>query len=333
MSDSPPTTDTPEALQVADVPHLRAKVVALLLLMAALVLAAIGYLLYARGAFEPTQRLVLIADNSEGVQVGMDLTFSGFAIGRVRRIELGEDGTARILIDVPRKDARWLRTSSVFTLLRGFVGNTNLRAYSGILSDPPLPDKAERRVLAGDAGAEIPKMLGAVRELVQHITLLAAPDAALASSLANLQIATDKLNGPQGALGLLLGKPADAAKLMQTLDRTNALLARVDGLASHVDTLVVKADAQVFGAQGLLPETRSAVLQMGALLGDARATLGRVDAVLAEAQGVAANARSATADLGPLRAEVETSMRKLQGLVDQINRQWPFARDNELKLP
>ena len=46
------------------------------------------YLLYARGAFESTQELVLVADDSEGVTVGMDLTFSGFPIGRVRRIDV-----------------------------------------------------------------------------------------------------------------------------------------------------------------------------------------------------------------------------------------------------
>ena len=61
------------------------------------------YLLYARGAFEPTQTLVLTADDSEGVVVGMDMTFSGFPIGRVRRIELAEIGNARIVVDVPRK--------------------------------------------------------------------------------------------------------------------------------------------------------------------------------------------------------------------------------------
>ena len=323
----------PQAPQEPQVPHLQAKAAALLLLLAALLLAVIGYLLYARGAFEPTQRLVLVADNSEGVLVGMDLTFAGFAIGRVRRIELGDDGNARIIIDVPRKDARWLRSSSVFTLVRGFVGNTNLRAYSGILSDPPLLDNAERRVLAGDASAEIPKMVAAVRELVQHITALAAPDAALAGSLANLKTTTDRLNGPGGALGLLLGKPDDAAKLMQTLERTNALLARVDTLTGHVDSLVLKADAQVFGNQGLMPQAQSAISQLAPLLTDARATLSRVDALLAEAQGIAANARSATTDLAPLRAEVEASLRKLQGLMDQLNRKWPFARDSELKLP
>ena len=315
------------------VPHLQAKATGLLLLMAVLVCAAIGYLLYARGAFEATQRLVLIADDSEGVVVGMDLTFSGFPIGRVHRIELGADGNARILIDVPRKDARWLRTSSVFTLVRGLVGNTNLRAYSGVLADPPLPDNAERRVLAGDATGEIPKLMAAARGLIENLNRLAAPDAALAGSLGNLQAATERLKGPRGALGLLLGNEADAAKLMQTLDRTNALLARLDTLAGRADTLAVKADAQVFGPQGLLPETRATVLQLGALLGDARATLSKVDGVLAEAQVIASNTRSATTDLGALRAEVETSLRKVQQLVDEVNRQWPFARDTELRLP
>jgi phospholipid/cholesterol/gamma-HCH transport system substrate-binding protein len=48
---------------------------------------------------------------------------------------------------------------------------------------------------------------------------------------------------------------------------------------------------------------------------------------------VGANAREATTDLGALRAEVEASLRKVEGLVNEVNRKWPFARDTELKLP
>ena len=43
------------------------------------------YALYARGVFEATQRLTLVSDNAEGVSLGMDLSFSGFPIGRVDR--------------------------------------------------------------------------------------------------------------------------------------------------------------------------------------------------------------------------------------------------------
>ncbi len=302
------------------------KAALLLTLLFLLIAGTVVYLLYARGAFEESQRLVLIADDSEGVTVGMDLTFSGFPIGRVRRIELAEDGITHIVIDVPRKDARWLRESSVFTLTRGLLGNTALKAFSGILSDPPLPDGAERKVLVGDATAEIPRLVADMRELVANLRALTAQGSSLASSLSNVRDVTEKLKGPGGALGMLLGNEADAKKLITALDRANSLLARVDGLAA-------KADAQAFGPEGLVPEARAAIVQLNAALSDARTSLKKVDGILADAQIAAGNARDATADLATLRAEVDTSLRKVSRMIDEVNRRWPFARDPKLKLP
>ena len=136
-----PTPPTPEP-KTAAIANIEVKAVLLLLLMLALMAGTVAYVLYARGAFERTQALVLLSDDSEGVVVGMDITFSGFPIGRVRRVELADKGNVRIIIDVPSKDARWLRTSSVFTMESGLVGNTKIRAYSGVLTDPPLQDGA-----------------------------------------------------------------------------------------------------------------------------------------------------------------------------------------------
>lgn len=318
--------EQPSSASPPGVAHLQLKAAALLVLMLALVGGAALYLMYARGVFEATQRLVLIADDSEGVVVGMDLTFSGFPIGRVRRIELADDGNARILVDVTRSEAHWLRTSSVFTLVRGVLGNTNLRAFSGVLADPPLEGGAVRTVLRGDATNDIPRVIGAARELLQNLSALTAADSALGASLANLKATTAKVNAAGGALGVLLGGDAEARKLLAALDRTNALLGRVDAMAA-------KADGQLFGQGGVLPETRATVVQLRELLGDARASLKRVDAVLVEAQAVGANARTASGDLGALRSEVDASLRKVEQLVDEVNRKWPFARDTELRLP
>jgi phospholipid/cholesterol/gamma-HCH transport system substrate-binding protein len=321
--DTPPT-GTPLAMPT--VPNLELKALLLLVFMAVLVVGSALYVLYARGAFESTQKLVLLSDDSEGVVVGMDMTFSGFPIGRVRRIELAEDGKARIIVDVPTRDAHWLRTSSVFTLVRGLVGSTNIRAYTGMLKDPLLPDGAVREVLRGDTGAEIPKLVAAAKELLDNLNSLTASEGAIGASLGNFQKLTERLNGPGGAMSVLLGNDQQAKKLIATLDRSNALLLKLDGLAA-------KADTQVFGAKGVMPETRATVVQLNALLGEARNSLKKVDAVLVEAQAVGANARAATDDLGALRAEVESSLRKVDGLVNEINRKWPFARDTEIKLP
>lgn len=320
MEDLPPVPTSSDALE--------RRAAWLLALLVGLIVGTVLYVLYARGAFEPTQALVLVAEDSEGVVVGMDLTFSGFPIGRVRRIELAADGSARLIIDVPRKDAHWLRTSSIFTLSRGLFGNTAIRAYSGILEDPALPGGAERKVLSGDASAEIPRLVTAARELIANLTQLTSADSALAGVLDNVRSASGRIDqrlaDKRNLLEQLLGP--DAPKVAAALDRSNQLLARLDGL-------VQRADARVLGDKGLVDDVQVAVRQLDGLLADTRGSLKKVDALLAEAEVVARNAKLASTDLGTLRAEVEANLRKIEQLVTDLNRRWPFTRETELKLP
>lgn len=301
------------------VAHVETKAVILLVLMTALIATFLLYVMYARGVFESTQRLVLVAENSEGVIPGMDMTFSGFPIGRVQRVELAPDGKARILVDVPRKDAKWLRTSSVFTMEKSMVGETRIRAYSGILTDPPLEDNAVRSVLAGDTAAEIPKLVASARTLLENLDNMTRSDSAINNSLANLEAATGRFAGKYGLLGGALGSDAEARKLLQTLE--------------HIDALILKADKRVFGKAGVMDDTQAAIQQLHVVLKDASESLKKLDAVLVEAQAVAGNAKTATKDLGALRSEVDASLRKVTRMIDEINRKWPFASETELKLP
>lgn len=316
----PPSEPTP------NLAHVESRAIILMVLVTALVCGFLLYVMYARGVFESTQQLVLVADDSEGVIVGMDLTFSGFPIGRVRRIELSPEGKARMVIDVPRKDAHWLRTSSIFTMERSMVGETRIRAFSGMLSDPPLPENAERTVLRGDTTAEIPRLVASTRALLENLENMTGPESSINTSLGHLRTVTERLTGRYGVLTGMLGSEDNAKKVIATLDRANTSLDRANAL-------LAKADQKVFGSQGVMDETQAAIAQLTGVLTDTRASLKKVDAVLAEAQAIGANARVASADLGALRAEVEISLRKVSQLVDEINRKWPFARDTEIKLP
>jgi phospholipid/cholesterol/gamma-HCH transport system substrate-binding protein len=312
-------TESEADLPAEPVAHVEIKAVILLVLMAALVITFLLYVMYARGVFENTQRLVLVSEDSEGVIPGMDMTFAGFPIGRVQRVELAPDGKARILVDVTQKDAKWLRVSSVFTMEKSMVGETRIRAYSGILTDPPLEDGAMRTVLRGDTAAEIPKLVASARTLLENLESMTASGSSINNSLANIDTLTGRFSGKYGVLGGALGSEAEARKLLQTLER--------------VDTLLVKADQRVFGKQGVMDDAQAAIRQLNVVLKDASNSLKKVDAVLAEAQQVAGNANAATKDLGALRAEVDASLRKVTRLIDEINRKWPFARETELKLP
>jgi len=315
------------------VPHLAVKATLLLLFTIMLIVGTALFLLRARGYFEPKQTLVLITDNSEGVSAGMDLTFSGFPIGTVEKVALGEQGNVRIQIAVIKRDARWLRTSSVFTLVKGLLGAPQLRAYSGVLTDPPLADGAERPVLRGDANEELQRVIGATRDVLDNLNDMTTASSELNQAMANLKVFTQKLQSRQGALHAVFGNEEDARKLVTALDGANAAMARMDRLMGSADRLVTNADREVFGPNGLSNESRTAIRQLQGILTDARGSLQRVDAVLTEAQGIGANVRSASADLGSLRGDVEVNLRKIEDLINDLNRKWPFAKDREVQVP
>lgn len=313
--------------------NLQFRVGLLLGLTLMLALGFVIYVLYARGVFEATQQLTLVADNVEGVSIGTDLTFSGFPIGRVRRISLADDGRARIEVQIPRTEAKWLRVSSVFTLERGIVGSARLRAFTANLEDPPLPDGAQRSVLRGDTQEEIPRMVANLRNVLQNVEQLTGPGGSLHASLGNVHALTERLNGAHGALEAVLGSDEEAKKVVAALDRANALLASLTGVARRADATMAKADQRLLGEGGVVEGIESVVEQANGMLGELRESLLRLDRILEDAQAVSGNARAATHDLGALRAEVDASLRKVNGLIDEVNRKWPFRRDSEIRLP
>jgi phospholipid/cholesterol/gamma-HCH transport system substrate-binding protein len=314
------TDQIPDSALPDEPKHVETKAVILLVFLGLMICGFVFYVMYARGVFEPTQRLTLVADDSTGVIPGMDMTFAGFPIGRVRQVELADTGKVNILVDVQSKDAKWLRASSVFTLESSIVGETRLRAYTGVLTDAPLPAGSTRTVLRGDATAEIPRIVATARGLLENLETMTSSGSDVNTSLSNLSAVTGRMSGRYGVLGGALGGDEEAKKLMEALDRVNLILA--------------KADQRVFGQAGVMDDAQAAVRQLDVVLKDASATLKKVDAVLVEAQAVGANTREATEDLSALRGDVDASLRKVNRLVEEINRKWPFARTTpEIKLP
>ena len=306
------------------------------MLLAATILIAGGFVLYvlfARGTFEHTQKLYLVAGDVEGVNVGLNITFSGFPIGRVRRITLGEDGKAKIEIAVREDDAKWLRKSSVFTIERGLVGGAKIRVYTGNLQAAPLEDGAVRPVLRGDTTEEMPQLVATARGILENVERLTSSGGAVQATFANLQKLSERMSGPHGMLGALLGNEQEVAKVIGTIERANTLLATLERTTTRLDTLLANADQRVLGDGGVVDQTRKTVVQAEALLGDVRGSLKKLDALLAAAQSVSSNAKSATADLGQLRAEVDENVRKISRLVDEMNRKWPFQRESGITLP
>lgn len=319
----PSLNNTPDTTESA-LRNLHFKAVLLLISLLFIIVVSVFYIMYARGIFDQTQELVLLADDSEGIKPGMDLTFSGFPVGRVRNVALADNGSVRIYIDIPNKDAKWLRTTSVFTIENSLVGTTKLRAYSGVLTDPQLPPHAERTVLKGDASSELPKLVASMKDLSDNLVRMTSEDSALNNTIGNAEQLTLALKNPKGALKTLLGE--DANQISLALKQTNAILAQAQKLTQ-------KTDQKVFGETGLINDSQKTVRNLNATLEDTRNSLKKMDAILADTKIITANTKDATQDLIILRQEVDANLRKIDSLVNDINRKWPFARDTEIKLP
>jgi phospholipid/cholesterol/gamma-HCH transport system substrate-binding protein len=261
----------------------------------------------------------------------------------VTRIRLGEDGNAHIEVDIPQSEAHWLKVSSVFTLERNLLGGTKLKAYSGILEDPLLPDGAVRPLLRGDATADIPKVAGTARELLENLQTLTGSNSPLVRSLEAIEVASQRLASNRGALAVLMGNTQGADQLQEAIGDLQQLIAatneKVLGLRPSSTNNSTTASASIVGPANAPTSTLESVnktLQATeATLRKAQESLTKLDAVLDDTKAITRNARAASQDLELLRYEVEASLRTADELMRDVQRVWPLSQDPEkgLALP
>ncbi len=103
-----------------------------------------------------------------------------------------------------------------------------------------------------------------------------------------------------------------------------------------MDHVVRRADQQVFDADGVMPQVRHDGTDPQSIAAETRASLKKLDAVLANAESISANVNDASSDLGQLRNEVESNLRKIEDMLTDLQRKWPFAqgaKEAEVQLP
>jgi phospholipid/cholesterol/gamma-HCH transport system substrate-binding protein len=312
----------------------------ILTLIPVIAIGLLLYSLYARGVFDRTQALTLLAADAEGVAVGMPIMFAGFPIGQVSSMALDELGRVRIGVRIKVKDSRWLRTSSEFSLEKQLLGGAKIRAVSARMQDPPLPAGSERPLTAKDSAQDIPQVIARVNSILQNVDEFIRPDSSFNLALANLKSVMERMAGDYGVLGGVTGSPERAKKVLETVDGVTALIASLKGVTTRADGMLAKTDDRMFGQGGVMDEAKQSITQLNIILAETRESLKKADAVLAAAQATATefksaatNVKDATTDLGALRVEVDESIRKVNGLIDEINRKWPFARKAEIRLP
>lgn len=295
---------------------------------ASLFLAAVFvvYLLHARGFFEDIFELRLAAASADGVAPGVPVVFSGIEIGRVTTLGLNENGGIVIHAEFLDRNAKWLRETSTFTLDKPLVGGAKIRVDSPDLDAPALADGSTVLLLSSDISKEIPALVERVKAILANVEHLTRKDGEVNATLANVEKLTARMTGEYGMLEGLLGSAEKARAVTDSLDKTRALIIKLDGMA-------LKTDQWLFAPDGVAAETRASLAQVRLMLNDAQASLKKADAVMANAVDISADVKQGTQDIAALRSEIDDAVRKANALVNEINKKWPFARDPEVKLP
>ena len=295
---------------------------------ASLFLAAVFvvYLLHARGFFEDIFELRLATASADGVAPGVPVVFSGIEIGRVTTLGLNENGGIVIHAEFLARNAKWLRETSTFTLDKPLVGGAKIRVDSPDLDAPALADGSTVLLLSSDISKEIPALVERVKTILANVEHLTRKDGEVNATLANVEKLTARMTGEYGMLEGLLGSAEKARAVTDSLDKTRALITKLDGMA-------LKTDQWLFAPDGVAEETRASLAQVRLMLNDAQASLKKADAVMANAVEISADVKQGTQDIAALRSEIDDAVRKANALVNEINKKWPFARDPEVKLP
>ena len=291
------------------------------------------YILYARGFFEDTYRLQLAASTADGVAPGVPLVFSGIEIGRVSTLGLNENGGIVIHAELLARNAKWLKANSTFTLDKPIVGGAKIRIDSPDLKAPALPENSTMLLLTSDITKEIPVLVERVKAILANVEHLTRKDGEVNGTLANLETMTGRMTGEYGMLEGILGSPEKARGVTDSLDKTRALITKLDSLALKMDGMAGKADKWLFAPDGVALQTREALAQVQLMLADAQSSLKKADALMTNAVAISADVKEGTQDFAKLRTEIDDAVRKANALVNEINKKWPFARDPEVKLP
>ncbi|MEW5965919.1 MAG: MlaD family protein [Pseudomonadota bacterium] len=295
--------------------------------------AFLVYLLHARGFFEGSFHLQIAAASADNVAPGVPVVFSGIEIGQVTTLGLNEAGGIVIHATFLERNAKWLKENSTFTLDKPLVGGARIRVESPDLDAPPLPDNSTVLLQTSDISKEIPVLVERVKAILANVEHLTRKDGEIVSTLANVQTVTGRMTGEYGVLEGVLGSPEKAKAVTDSLDKTRALITKLDGLALKMDGMASKTDQWLFAADGMAEQTKASLIQVRAMLDDAHASLKKADAIMANAVDISANVKEGTEDIAKLRAEIDDAVRKANALVNEINKKWPFARDPEVKLP
>ncbi|PKN66747.1 MAG: hypothetical protein CVU54_17715 [Deltaproteobacteria bacterium HGW-Deltaproteobacteria-12] len=292
-----------------------------------IILAALLYLAYEKGFFAKVYTFTLSSKSGDGLTEGMPVVFSGFNIGKVSALELSDKGIVLIKIKIAQKHVKWIKEDSSFILYRPLIGAARIEVVTNNLNSHPLTDD---KIVVVQSVNDINDAIQKVQPLLEKITKIAD----------NLEHLSNNLASPQGDLNVILG---NAQKITTTLSTKKSLLEmaiadeesvksihealkKIKDIATKLDRMVDKTDAQLYGQEGTLPNINT-------ILKDIAGKLQKLDATVDNINKISRDTSDGMKDFRMLRSDIDDAVNSIDDVVKKLDALISSKKDPEFKLP
>jgi phospholipid/cholesterol/gamma-HCH transport system substrate-binding protein len=280
--------------------NIQFKVGLFIIITSVMILSFVGYVAYKKGFFAKQHTFTLSSKSGENLTEGMPVVFSGFKIGQVDSLELNSDGLVMIKIKVPEQHIKWIRTDSIFILEKPLIGSSRIYIATANLNSPLLPETVIPKIVEVNDINDAVKSIKPILEKISNIT-------------DNIETLVANLADPNGDMTNILSNTRNATE-------------QADGILKKVDTMVEKADEQLYGSQGVLAHVQT-------ILKDLIAKLKKMDPVLDNIHRISADTADTTKDLKMLRQDIDSMVLDINNVVNDIDKLIPLKKEKQLKLP
>ncbi len=110
------------------------------------------------------------------------------------------------------------------------------------------------------------------------------------------------------------------------IEKVQPLLETIERLSRKIDSMASKADEQVFGKEGTLP-------QINAILKDVAGKLEKLNVTVDNLNTISKETAEGTQDLGALRADIDSAVKTIDDVTKQIDSILSRKKEPEIKVP
>ncbi|MEJ5227300.1 MlaD family protein [Thermodesulfovibrio sp.] len=196
-----------------------------------------------RGFFTKKKDFYCLTSKATGLYVGMPVRISGFKIGRVKKMELQDDGFVKLTLSIEESHAKWFRDGTVALFSKeGFIGESYIEILPG-KGQPLKPGQTIKffrqagiEEIAGELKEEISEILKGVKETINYIN---EPEGNIKKSINNIERVSHNLIETTNQLNILLVElnrkiPEIADKSDKTVEEIKELIRLLQSLSKEL---------------------------------------------------------------------------------------------------